>query len=74
MLSSRNTWSKLWNEIRISQAGEKKNGIIQNIDYLTCHYNVPMTLKKINLIIISVELPKLFVIQGGLIIVHSISF
>ena len=45
--------------MRISQAGEKKNGIIQNIDYLTFHYNIAMILKKINLIIISVELPKL---------------
>ena len=60
--------------MRISQAGEKKNGIIQNIDYLTFHYNIAMILKKINLIIISVELPKLFVIQGGLVIVHVISF
>lgn len=60
--------------MRSSQAGEKKNGIIQNIDYLTCHYNIAMILKKINLIIISVELPKLFVIQGGLVIVHVISF
>jgi len=60
--------------MRISQAGEKKNGIIQNIDYLTCHYNIAMILKKVNLIIISVELHKLFVIQGGLVIVHAISF